>query len=402
MSQPSSPSPTPHTVPTQHSAPISNYHDYPTMAHPCYHGGSLLGHMGQPGSGRNSLSWSTHNGSDNPLMTPHGTRSSSEDISSLPPLSAEEMAASSQNGSFSGPAGMMPLHHPPPHPFSHQHPHNLPYEPRFGSGYFNSPADASQANPNAPSSEPSSGRPSTSSTAPDANSIDSEQASGDYHRSSTMGRPLWGYGLPTYPRPSIPSADFPNTTLPSTALLPPYTTASSYPYYFSSLPPSNRIDNPASAPGPENLSSQGYSSIDTSFVKDEDDEFYDEEESPRPQRRYTSSRSGGNSRTISSPSGSDSVYDRHRGTGRKKIEIKPITTKLKRQITFSKRKTGLLKKVRELTTLTQTEALVILVSETGNTHTFATPKFVEMIRGGDLSQMNQFLDNEDSKRTKSK
>jgi len=92
-----------------------------------------------------------------------------------------------------------------------------------------------------------------------------------------------------------------------------------------------------------------------------------------------------------------SFPDRHKGTGRKKIEIKPINYKLKRQITFSKRKTGLLKKVRELTTLTQTEALVILVSETGNPHSYATERFRKMIRESDTKTLNSFLDSEEKK-----
>ena len=89
--------------------------------------------------------------------------------------------------------------------------------------------------------------------------------------------------------------------------------------------------------------------------------------------------------------------DRHRGTGRKKIDIKPISSKLKRQITFSKRKTGLLKKVKELTTLTQTDALVILVSETGNPHSFATDRFRHMIRNADTRTLNGYLDAEEKR-----
>lgn len=42
---------------------------------------------------------------------------------------------------------------------------------------------------------------------------------------------------------------------------------------------------------------------------------------------------------------SSSSSKRHWGTGRKKIEIKFIEKKLKRQITFSKRKAGMMKKV---------------------------------------------------------
>lgn len=44
-------------------------------------------------------------------------------------------------------------------------------------------------------------------------------------------------------------------------------------------------------------------------------------------------------------SSTSSSSKRHWGTGRKKIEIKFIEKKLKRQITFSKRKAGMMKKV---------------------------------------------------------
>lgn len=353
----------------------------------------MFGHSAPPSSLRNSFSWAAHNGASDVLMTPQGTRSSSEEISSLPPLTSEEMSTQLQNGSFGGPTGLQPRHPP----FSHSNAYNLPYEPRFGSGYFNSPVEAvATSNTNAPS-EPSSGRPSTSSTVPEANSIDSEQGNSEDLRASALGRPLWGsYSVPTYPRTSM-LPELQNTTLPPTHVLPPYTT-SNYPCYFPpSLPTPTRNDIPPPAPGSDSYTM----STDSSFVKEEDnEEAY--EESPRPQRRYTSSRSGGNSRAVSSPNGPDPLFERHRGTGRKKIDIKPIPTKLKRQITFSKRKTGLLKKVRELTTLTQTEALVILVSETGNPHTFATQKFVDMIRRNDCNQLNQFLEHEDTKRAKSK
>jgi hypothetical protein len=106
----------------------------------------------------------------------------------------------------------------------------------------------------------------------------------------------------------------------------------------------------------------------------------------------------GGSQSLNFPSGVQiPPSDRHRGTGRKKIDIKPIPYKLKRQITFSKRKTGLLKKVKELTTLTQTEALVILVSETGNPHSYATKKFHDMIRNSDTKTLNTFLDTEEKR-----
>jgi len=60
--------------------------------------------------------------------------------------------------------------------------------------------------------------------------------------------------------------------------------------------------------------------------------------------------------------------------GRRKINIEYIEDKSRRQITFSKRKAGIMKKAYELTTLTGTQALLLIASETGHVYTFATPK----------------------------
>uniref|UniRef100_A0A6B2L886 MADS-box domain-containing protein n=1 Tax=Arcella intermedia TaxID=1963864 RepID=A0A6B2L886_9EUKA len=60
--------------------------------------------------------------------------------------------------------------------------------------------------------------------------------------------------------------------------------------------------------------------------------------------------------------------------GRRKINIEFIDDKSRRQITFSKRKAGIMKKAYELTTLTGTQALLLIASETGHVYTFATPK----------------------------
>jgi len=60
--------------------------------------------------------------------------------------------------------------------------------------------------------------------------------------------------------------------------------------------------------------------------------------------------------------------------GRRKIKIEFIDDKSRRQITFSKRKAGIMKKAYELTTLTGTQALLLIASETGHVYTFATPK----------------------------
>lgn len=72
---------------------------------------------------------------------------------------------------------------------------------------------------------------------------------------------------------------------------------------------------------------------------------------------------------------------RLRAKGRRKIKIEFIPEKTRRQITFSKRKSGLMKKVYELTTLTGTQALLLLASETGHVYSFATPKLQSIITG---------------------
>ncbi|XP_057242831.1 serum response factor [Malurus melanocephalus] len=56
-----------------------------------------------------------------------------------------------------------------------------------------------------------------------------------------------------------------------------------------------------------------------------------------------------------------------------------IDNKLRRYTTFSKRKTGIMKKAYELSTLTGTQVLLLVASETGHVYTFATRKLQPMI-----------------------
>jgi len=51
--------------------------------------------------------------------------------------------------------------------------------------------------------------------------------------------------------------------------------------------------------------------------------------------------------------------------GRGKIEIKKIQNKTTRQVTFSKRRTGLLKKTHELSVLCEAQVGLIIFSSTG-------------------------------------
>lgn len=76
-----------------------------------------------------------------------------------------------------------------------------------------------------------------------------------------------------------------------------------------------------------------------------------------------------------SPTDDDNKPKNRGGKGRRKIDIKFIEDKTRRQITFSKRKAGLMKKAYELSTLTGTQILVLVTSETGHVYTFATKKF---------------------------
>jgi len=65
--------------------------------------------------------------------------------------------------------------------------------------------------------------------------------------------------------------------------------------------------------------------------------------------------------------------------GRRKINIEYIPDKSRRQITFSKRKAGIMKKAYELATLTGTQVLLLVASESGHVYTFATPKLQPLI-----------------------
>ncbi|XP_065257849.1 serum response factor [Emys orbicularis] len=65
--------------------------------------------------------------------------------------------------------------------------------------------------------------------------------------------------------------------------------------------------------------------------------------------------------------------------GRVKIKMEFIDNKLRRYTTFSKRKTGIMKKAYELSTLTGTQVLLLVASETGHVYTFATRKLQPMI-----------------------
>jgi MADS-box transcription factor len=110
---------------------------------------------------------------------------------------------------------------------------------------------------------------------------------------------------------------------------------------------------------------------------------------------------------ISTAADDDDDDDDKPGRERRKIEIKFIQDKSRRHITFSKRKAGIMKKVRttlesisldlsslipsnfpnpscsmqayELSVLTGTQVLLLVVSETGLVYTFTTPKLQPLV-----------------------
>eukprot|EP00256_Glycine_max_P065139 XP_025979734.1 MADS-box transcription factor 6-like [Glycine max] len=56
--------------------------------------------------------------------------------------------------------------------------------------------------------------------------------------------------------------------------------------------------------------------------------------------------------------------------GRGRVELKRIENKINRQVTFSKRKTGLLKKAKELSVLCDAEVALVIFSPRGKLFTF--------------------------------
>ena len=90
--------------------------------------------------------------------------------------------------------------------------------------------------------------------------------------------------------------------------------------------------------------------------------------------------SRGTKRQRTSMAGDDDDDDDDKGgRERRKIEIKFIQDKSRRHITFSKRKAGIMKKAYELSVLTGTQVLLLVVSETGLVYTFTTPKLQPLV-----------------------
>ncbi|MCJ1355710.1 MAG: transcription factor of the MADS box [Icmadophila ericetorum] len=82
---------------------------------------------------------------------------------------------------------------------------------------------------------------------------------------------------------------------------------------------------------------------------------------------------------VSAANDDDDDDDDKPGRERRKIDIKFIQDKSRRHITFSKRKAGIMKKAYELSVLTGTQVLLLVVSETGLVYTFTTPKLQPLV-----------------------
>ncbi|MCJ1278878.1 transcription factor of the MADS box [Puttea exsequens] len=82
---------------------------------------------------------------------------------------------------------------------------------------------------------------------------------------------------------------------------------------------------------------------------------------------------------VSTAADDDDDDDDKPGRERRKIDIKFIQDKSRRHITFSKRKAGIMKKAYELSVLTGTQVLLLVVSETGLVYTFTTPKLQPLV-----------------------
>ncbi|GAA6018027.1 hypothetical protein JCM11491_000036 [Sporobolomyces phaffii] len=108
---------------------------------------------------------------------------------------------------------------------------------------------------------------------------------------------------------------------------------------------------------------------------DEDAVDESDEDGPRTKRASGKGRATAPvARATTATTREKNLNKRNSGSvGRRKITMSFIEEKARRTVTFTKRKSGLMKKAYELSTLTGTDCLVVVVSETGLVYTFATP-----------------------------
>ncbi|CAF0954359.1 unnamed protein product [Rotaria sordida] len=107
----------------------------------------------------------------------------------------------------------------------------------------------------------------------------------------------------------------------------------------------------------------------SSTTSDDDEDFIDDDDDDQS-----------NDHTIESREKHSINNNKNKKTlGRVKIKMAYIDNKIRRYTTFSKRKTGIMKKAYELATLTGTEVMLLVASETGHVYTYATAKLQPMI-----------------------
>ncbi|CAF3299894.1 unnamed protein product [Rotaria socialis] len=106
--------------------------------------------------------------------------------------------------------------------------------------------------------------------------------------------------------------------------------------------------------------------VSVSSATSNDEDFIDDDDS--------------NDRSIETIEKHSITHNKNKKTlGRVKIKMAYIDNKIRRYTTFSKRKTGIMKKAYELATLTGTEVMLLVASETGHVYTYATAKLQPMI-----------------------
>lgn len=114
---------------------------------------------------------------------------------------------------------------------------------------------------------------------------------------------------------------------------------------------------------PQGTNSQIRRQSISSVTSDDDEDFIDDDDSNDRSIEKNSNQQNKNKKTL----------------GRVKIKMAYIDNKIRRYTTFSKRKTGIMKKAYELATLTGTEVMLLVASETGHVYTYATAKLQPMI-----------------------
>ena len=119
------------------------------------------------------------------------------------------------------------------------------------------------------------------------------------------------------------------------------------------------------------------------YDNDDEDEEEDDEDDEDDEEVHEGENGASNGKKRKSQSASkttNSLLKKKKKTkGRVKINMEFIEDKTRRYTTFSKRKTGIMKKAYELSTLTGTQVMLLVASETGHVYTFATEKLQPMI-----------------------